>query len=129
MLLRIAELAFYGFLGGIAGGMGMGGGTLLIPLLTIFADMEQKQAQGTNLLAYIPAGLIALWAHKKAGRLDKAQSVTLCKWGIVGAIAGTGLAIFLKADLLKRLFGAFILAMAVYQFISGERNARKKGGK
>ena len=41
-----------GILGGIIGGMGMGGGTLTIPLLTIFLNYEQLKAQGINLIRF-----------------------------------------------------------------------------
>ena len=43
-----------GVCGGVLGGMGMGGGTLLIPLLTIFCGVEQGIAQGVNLLSFLP---------------------------------------------------------------------------
>lgn len=53
------HMAFYiclvsGFVSGLLGGMGMGGGTLLIPVLTIFFSVPQKIAQSTNLLAFLP---------------------------------------------------------------------------
>ena len=55
----------FGALGGILGGMGMGGGTLLIPLLTIFTNTKQKEAQGINLIVFIPMAVIALIIHFK----------------------------------------------------------------
>ena len=49
----ILYLFLAGLVSGIVGGMGMGGGTLLIPILTIFLDFAQKSAQGINLLFFI----------------------------------------------------------------------------
>ena len=57
--------ALTGFLAGILGGMGMGGGTLLIPILTIFLGFKQKNAQAINLLVFIPMSLFALIIHIK----------------------------------------------------------------
>ena len=54
-----------GLLGGVLGGMGMGGGTLLIPILTIFLAFEQKNAQAINLLAFIPMSIVAIIIHIK----------------------------------------------------------------
>ena len=47
-----------GILGGIVGGMGMGGGTLTIPILTIFLHYEQLRAQGINLIAFLTSSSI-----------------------------------------------------------------------
>ena len=52
--MQIFLLILAGIVGGIIGGMGMGGGTLLIPILTIFLDVPQKNAQAINLVAFIP---------------------------------------------------------------------------
>ncbi len=60
-----------GILGGVLGGMGMGGGTVLIPLLTIFCGVEQGAAQGVNLLSFLPMSLLALTVHAKNGLLKK----------------------------------------------------------
>ena len=54
-------------LGGLIGGMGMGGGTLLIPLLTLCAGVEQHLAQAINLIAFVPMSIIAVCIHKKNG--------------------------------------------------------------
>ena len=41
-----------GLVAGVFGGLGMGGGTLLIPLLTIFLGYDQKLCQGINLVSF-----------------------------------------------------------------------------
>ena len=64
-----------GILGGVLGGMGMGGGTVLIPLLTIFCGVEQGAAQGVNLLSFLPMSLLA--AHLPAVVLKKGFGVFL----------------------------------------------------
>ena len=61
---------FAGLLGGILGGMGMGGGTLLIPLLSIFYNVSQHSAQAVNLISFIPMAVVALVIHIKNKRVD-----------------------------------------------------------
>ena len=54
-----------GFLSGIIGGMGIGGGTILIPIMTIFLGFDQKTAQAVNLIYFIPTAITALTIHVK----------------------------------------------------------------
>ena len=56
-------LTILGFLAGIIGGMGMGGGTILIPALVLFAHIDPKIAQSVNLLSSIPMTIFALIIH------------------------------------------------------------------
>ena len=56
-------VAIIGFFAGIIGGMGMGGGTILIPALVLFANIDPKLAQSTNLLSSIPMTICALFIH------------------------------------------------------------------
>ena len=58
-----------GFVGGIPAGMGMGGGTLTIPLLTLLGGVEQKIAQSANLFSFLPMSIGALKTHEKNGLL------------------------------------------------------------
>ena len=54
-----------GIFAGIFSGIGMGGGTILIFLLTIFAEMEQHIAQATNLIYFIPTAISAIIVNYK----------------------------------------------------------------
>lgn len=61
-------LMIAGFLAGVISGMGMGGGIILIPVLTLLLGFDQKQAQGMNLFFFIPTAVLALVVHiKKKG--------------------------------------------------------------
>ena len=55
-------LIVFGFISGILGGMGMGGGTLLIPLLN-FLDIEQQTIQAINLISFLPMACVAWESH------------------------------------------------------------------
>ena len=60
----------FGALGGLIGGMGMGGGTILIPLLTLFLNVPQLQAQTINLISFIPMAIVSLIIHIKNKLVD-----------------------------------------------------------
>ncbi|MBQ6692552.1 MAG: sulfite exporter TauE/SafE family protein, partial [Clostridia bacterium] len=57
--MRGLLLILTGFLAGVAAGMGMGGGTLLIPALTLLLGVPQHMAQGVNVAAFLPAAAAA----------------------------------------------------------------------
>lgn len=114
-----------GIVGGLIGGMGMGGGTLLIPLLTIFYGVSQHTAQSINLISFIPMSIIALIIHFKNGYVETKNVLWIIISGIITCTASCYLASILKGDILKRLFGAFLLVLSVYQFV---KNIREKKG-
>ena len=113
---------FLGFLGGIPAGMGMGGGTVTIPLLTLLGGVEQKVAQAANLFAFLPMSLFALTQHKKNGLL-KPQGI----WGAaipaaLISVPAALLATVLPSPLLKKLFGGFLLLLALCTFTKNAKN-------
>ena len=108
----------FGCLGGILGGMGMGGGTLLIPLLTIFTDIEQKEAQGINLIVFIPMAIIALIIHFKNKLVNVKTSIFIMLTGVIFSIVGSFIALKLKSENLKVYFGIFLIVLSIFQFVS-----------
>ncbi len=116
--------AIAGVVGGLIGGMGMGGGTLLIPLLTIFYNVGQHTAQAINLISFIPMSIIALIIHFKNGYVETKNVIWIILAGVITCTASCFLANVIKGDLLKRFFGAFLLILAVCQFVKNI-----KGGK
>ena len=107
-----------GLVSGIVGGMGMGGGTLLIPILTIFLSFEQKKAQAINLLAFIPMAIASLIIHIKNKLVDFRVGIPIMLSGILASIIGSLLAMRLNNDILRRLFGCFLLLVGIWQLIS-----------
>ncbi len=111
------HMSFYlylllGFIGGIPAGMGMGGGTVTIPLLVLFGGVEQKIAQSANLFSFLPMSVGALRTHANNGLLQT-QGIA---WAIIPALLfsalGTGLAVLLPSALLKKGFGAFLIGLS-----------------
>ncbi|HEY8390499.1 MAG TPA: sulfite exporter TauE/SafE family protein [Clostridia bacterium] len=125
---RIIKFILIGFAGGILGGMGMGGGTLTIPLLTMLAGVEQHTAQAINLVAFIPMALIALIVHFK-NKLVKTQGVLYI---IIPAVALSVLSSFIvkkiNSTLLSRLFGVFLALLGLWILIDNlfiHKNSKK----
>ena len=111
-----------GFCAGIISGMGIGGGTILIPALLFLTEISQQQAQGVNLLYFIPTALVALMTHRKNGTLDMKTAKPLAAFGLLGAAAGAFLAVSMESEGLKRLFGGFLLLMGLRELFQ-----KKKG--
>ena len=100
---------------GIISAMGIGGGVVLIPVLTSFFEIGQKSAQYINLLYFIPVALCALAVHAKNKRLDYKIALFVSIGGVFGAFAGSSLAVKMSVGLLRRLFGIFLLIIGIYQ--------------
>ena len=62
-----------GAFSGIFSGIGMGGGTILIFLLTTFVNIEQHIAQASNLVFFIPTSLVAIYMNLKNKMIDGTQ--------------------------------------------------------
>ena len=111
--------ALAGFASGIISGMGIGGGAILIPALTIFLGMGQQEAQHINLLYFIPTAALALRVHFKNGNIEKKGLLPLILWGSITAVGGALIAVKIDAHLLRRGFAIFLLLMAVYELWKG----------
>lgn len=117
-MIGLIGLFVCGIIGGVFAGMGMGGGTLLIPLLTIIFCVPQRIAQGVNLLVFIPLSVVALFIHFKKS-LIKTDNVL---WIILPAIATCVLGAFFSNSIdgviLKKLFGFFLIFLSFSTFIA-----------
>ena len=102
-----------GFFSGLLGGMGMGGGTILIPALTIIFGVEQHVAQATNLIAFLPMALFTLGVHKKNGLLKTEGLSFIVIPALLTSIAAGFAAALLPSEVLRKLFGAFLVVLAV----------------
>ena len=120
--LMMWGVAAIGFFSGIISGMGIGGGTILIPALLFLTEVNQQQAQGVNLIYFIPTAVMALITHRKNGTLDLKTAKPLALLGLAGAAAGAFLAVSLESEILKKLFGGFLLLMGLSEIFK-----KKKG--
>jgi hypothetical protein len=104
-----------GFFAGVLGGMGMGGGTILIPTLTILCGVEQHVAQATNLIAFIPMAVFSLAVHKREGLLKTDGLLSIIIPAVISSVV-FGFTSALVSDVaLKKMFGIFLVALAIRQ--------------
>jgi len=108
-----------GALSGVLGGMGMGGGTLLIPLLGIFYKVPQHAAQAINLISFIPMAVVALIIHAKNGLTDWKSAAFAAVPAVIFGVLGAFVAKDLSGDLLRRLFGGFLILLSGFQVYAG----------
>ncbi len=107
-----------GIAAGVLGGMGIGGGTILIPSLIILMNVNQHLAQSVNLISFIPAAIIALAFHFKNKNIEKSIIKYLIFSGVVGAALGSLIAVKLNPIILKKLFGLFLFIMGLLEILS-----------
>ncbi len=107
---------------GIITGFGIGGGTLLILYLTSFRGVSQLEAQGINLLYFMPTAASALVSHIKNRRVVwRAVIFAACAGSATTAIAAF-FAAGLNTELLRRLFGGFLLAVGISELFGKKDN-------
>lgn len=104
-----------GIVSGIVSGTGMGGGTILIFLLTVIYGIEQHIAQATNLIFFIPTSIIAIIVNIKNKNIDLKLASMISIFGILGAIIGANLAIHTNVKMLKKFFGIFLAIIAIHE--------------
>ena len=115
-----------GIAGGLLGGMGMGGGTILIPILDIFFNVGQHTAQAVNLLAFIPMSVVALIIHIKNGFVTFKDSILIILFGILSCFIGCFFARKTDGIILKKLFGFGLIALSVVQAVIITKSKKTK---
>ena len=114
-----------GFLGGVFGGLGMGGGTVLIPILSIFLNIEQKMAQGINLLSFLVMAIVSIIIHYKNGFIQTKGLFYIILGGAVFSVVGAFCAVSLSSNVLKFVFGVFLCILAISEFVKVFKKAKK----
>jgi uncharacterized membrane protein YfcA len=111
-----------GFASGIISGMGIGGGTLLIPALVFIIGTKQQIAQSINLIVFIPSAIAALIVHTRKHNIEKGLLLKLAVTGCIGAVVGSLIAVNLDSEILKKFFGVFLFIVGVYEITSKCKN-------
>ncbi len=114
----------FGVLGGFFGGLGMGGGTLLIPLLTIFLHFDQQLSQGINLLTFLFMAVFSLYIHSKNNLIVTKNIFWIILGGVIFAAIGAFLATVLPSMILRKCFGVFLSLLAVVEFIKAVKKQK-----
>ena len=115
-----------GILSGIVTGTGMGGGTVLILLLSLFTGLEQHVAQATNLVFFIPTSIAAIIINLKQKNIDFKLAINVVIFGIIGAIIGTIISNNISSENLRKYFAIFILFIAFHEVYELYREYKKE---
>jgi uncharacterized membrane protein YfcA len=95
-----------GFLSGM---MGVGGGTIMVPAMVLFAGFTQHTAQGSSLLAMVPSGGVGAHTHWRLGNVDTKVLTGLIPGILIGTFLGGSLAHFISEDTLRIVFAVVLV--------------------
>lgn len=109
---------FIGLVSGIVSGTGMGGGTILIFLLSFLLGIEQHVAQATNLVFFIPTAIVAIIVNLKNKNIDMKLAILISVFGILGAIIGANISIRMNVEILRKCFGVFLVIITINEIYS-----------
>ncbi|TSE05556.1 MULTISPECIES: sulfite exporter TauE/SafE family protein [Aquimarina] len=111
----LISLILIGLLAGFfSGTLGIGGSVIMIPLLILWVNFSQHQAQGTSLAVLaVPVTLLAAYNYYQEGFVNWKYAVIIAVTFIIGGYLGSKLAISINQALLKKIFGGVLLLVAI----------------
>lgn len=92
---------------------GVGGGTLLLLVMTLFLGVDQRTAQGVNLLFFLPTAASALICHARGGYLDKPTLKAAVPAAVIAALIGAWISNSLNVEALRKPFGVYLLLSGI----------------
>lgn len=104
-----------GIISGMVTSTGLGGGTVLILLLTLGLDIPQYMAQATNLIFFIPTSITAIIVNIRNKNIDFKVGTSIALYGVVGSIIGSIVSSKINVQNLRRFFGIFLLCVALHE--------------
>jgi len=113
-LLYGAELILLGLASGLLAGLfGVGGGVVIVPVLTVFFKLDIKDAIGTSLAVIVPTAVMGSYAHWRHGNVRLFEAGLVAVGAVVSAVIGASITAQLSSQTLKRLFAVLLIVMAV----------------
>jgi uncharacterized protein len=108
-----------GLIAGISSGFfGIGGATIIVPVLVYLFGLSQHAAQGTTLALMVPPiGILAALKYYQAGHVDIKMAALICLGFFIGGLVGAHLAMPVPENILKKIFGAFLFLIALKMII------------
>lgn len=111
-------LFFVSCLAFLLAGFGLGGGVLLIPVLTAFFNFSQIDAQYIALIAYIPAAIGVIVNNFNQTKNHAQKIIKLIPFGILGSLIGGYIIRIISVELLKKLYGIFLILYGGYMIFN-----------
>jgi hypothetical protein len=121
------EAAALGIAAGVVAGMlGVGGGILFVPALTLGVGLSQLDAEATSLLAVVPVALVGAWRQERYGNVALRDAAIIGALSGLGVLGGVALANALSTRALKIGFACLLLATAFQLTRHAIRSLREK---
>ena len=105
--------------GFLSGTIGIGGGLLFVPTMTVGFRISQAVAQGTSLVAIVPTAIVGGITHIREGNVLLAPAIWMGGGGVVGAVIGALVAVEVPGPILARIWGGFLVFSAYRLFMQG----------
>lgn len=117
--MQIFGLILLGLLAGsLSGFLGIGGATILIPVLILIFRLSQHLAQGTSIAALLfPVGMFAAIKYWQAGNVNIKFAFFIALGFIVGGYIGAVFVQPVPDEILKKVFGIYLLLIAIYLLV------------
>lgn len=126
MTWREVVLIVGGFGAGfLSGTIGIGGGALFVPTMTVGVGLRQALAQGTSLVAIVPTSLVSSVTHFRRGNVLPGPALWMGGGGVVGAVIGALVAVEVPGSILARVWGGFLLFTAYRLAVQALRPPQK----
>jgi uncharacterized membrane protein YfcA len=111
-----------GLLAGVFSGMfGIGGGLIIVPALLFLLKLKELQAIGTSLAALIPpVGLLGAAEYYRNGYINLRYAGLVALGLFLGAYFGARIMISLPPELIRRIYGVFLLLVAARMLLMGK---------
>lgn len=110
-----------GILLGIASGLGLGGGSLLVLWLNFYMKMEQTDIRMVNLLFFIPCALISTMIYRKNSLLPWKKLILGTIAGCIASAAFSWISGNIQLEILKSLFGVLLIVAGIQQLLYREK--------
>jgi len=110
-LLKLAAIGTAA--GAFSGLFGVGGGTVIVPLLILWLGFGEREATGTSLAAIVVIALLAAIGQGLYGNVDLLEGVLIGVPAVAGVIAGTALQQRVPERAVSLIFAALLAAIAV----------------
>ena len=109
MIEAVVVGAFAGLLAGL---LGVGGGVLFVPALTVFLGLNQVDAEATSLLAIMPLALVGAWRQHRYGNVGLRDGGLLGVAAIPGAVLGVAIVNVVPERVVEIAFAGLMLVIA-----------------
>lgn len=124
--MNILFSSLAGLLAGTAGAMGLGGGSVLLIYLTVFAGVNQFTAQGINLLFFLPTAAFAVVVYARRGVIKWKSILPIMLFGSLATILSSWAVSFISPDLIRKIFGGLIIIYGVVEIFKKKDKSADK---